>query len=196
MMWFLNRARGGALSNGSVIATLALLCVLLSVLMYIGHYQGALIVSWSVALLYNALERIGGWGLWTGTLCVLRYDGFKLHAEREGGKWTGIQWLAEKLIPPTQSNWLWHCRLALFLRGLWWLACLLPLAYYIEWQYVLASIVCLGISFPLACEIGYYTGKLWKVDWKYFQMRLGHEHQEVWYGVLQDIAIGVLLWHL
>lgn len=197
-MWYLNRARGGALESGALIATLVLLCMLLSVLMYNGDYLGSLIVSWSVALLYNGGERIGGWGLWVGSVSIQREKGFVIHEEREGGKWTGIQWLAEKLIPPTQINWLWHCRFSLFLRGIWWGVCLLPLMYFIEWYYVLASIVWLGVAFPLASEMGYHTSKLFSIHMKYFGMADGWSHQEVWYGLIgwDVVLIGLMYQYL
>lgn len=80
---------------------------------------------------------------------------------------------------------LWYNRVWLFFRGLLWWVCLLPLMYYIEPYKVCIAIFLLGLAFPISCEIGYQTGKLW--DFKY--MHLGWEHQEVWYGLLQDIIL-------
>lgn len=87
---------------------------------------------------------------------------------------------------------LWYNRVWLFFRGLLWWACLLPLMFYTEPYVVCIAIFILGLAFPVSCEIGYQTGKLW--DFKY--MHLGWEHQEVWYGLFQDIVIISLLFML
>lgn len=127
-----------------------------------------------------------GWGDWVGTLSERGCT--EMPNPYNEGENNGIKWLASKIISPSE-NWTNHCRVALFIRGLYWWVCLLPLVFFIEWYFVLLAIVILAFAFPLACELGYYTSKLW--NFKY--MTGGWEHQEVWYGLAQDIVILILL---
>jgi len=85
---------------------------------------------------------------------------------------------------------LWYNRVWLFFRGLLWWACLLPLIYFIDWRIVAVAIIILGLAFPVACEIGYQTAKIW--NFKY--MNLGWEHQEIWYGLFQGVVFFSLIW--
>lgn len=144
-------------------------------------------VAMFVGMGYIFGNKICGWGLWKGTLSVQREDGFFLHSEREGGIYTGIQKLVEWLMPPTIENWLDHCRVALFFRGIWWwLPTVIPLYFIgIGFNHLFLAVLLLSIGFPLSCEIGYYTSKLW--NFKY--MDGGSEHSEVWYGLMQDIVL-------
>ena len=144
-------------------------------------------VAMAVGIGYIFGNKIGGWGLWKGTLAVKRENGFVYHTEREGGIYTGIQKLVEWLMPPTIENWLDHCRVALFLRGIWWwLPTLAPFYFVgIGINHIFLAVILLAIGFPLSCEIGYYTSKIW--NFKY--MDGGSEHSEVWYGLMQDIVL-------
>lgn len=152
-------------------------------LLFPTHY----IVAVFVGLGYIFGNKIGGWGLWKGSLAVKREDGFILHTEREGGIYTGIQKLVEWLMPPTIENWLDHCRVALFLRGIWWWLPTLATLYFIGigFNHLFLAVLLLSIGFPLSCEIGYYTSKLWNFKF----MDGGSEHSEVIYGFMQDIVI-------
>lgn len=152
-------------------------------LLFSTHY----IVAVFVGIGYIFGNKIGGWGLWKGSLAVKREDGFILHNERDGGIYTGIQKLTEWLMPPTIENWLDHCRVALFLRGIWWWLPTLATLYFIGigFNHLFLAVLLLSIGFPLSCEIGYYTSKLWNFKF----MDGGSEHSEIWYGLMQDIVI-------
>jgi len=52
----------------------------------------------------------------------------------------------------------------------------------------LVGILLLSVGFPIACEIG-RTGKKWSFKF----MGEEWEHQEVWYGLIQDIILGLLI---
>lgn len=187
-MFLLERLRGFIgefkIINGFILA-------LIIYLLFPTHY----IVALCVGIGYIFGNKIGGFGLWKGSLSVKRENGFVYHTEREGGIYTGIQKLVEWIMPPTIENWLDHCRVALFFRGIWWW--LPPLAPFyfvgIGINHIFLAVILLAIGFPLSCEIGYYTSKLW--NFKY--MEGGSEHSEVWYGVMQDLVlIGGIAWHL
>ena len=102
------------------------------------------------------------------------------------------------MIDPSK-DWINYCRVALTIRGFyWWLPTLAPL-YFVGFNpyYLAIAVVLLGVGFPLACEIGYRTQKLFSVDKPYFHMTGGWEHQEVWYGVIQDlvfIGLAIIYW--
>lgn len=150
-------------------------------------------ISIAVAIGY-VLGECFGWGLWVGTLTEKRELGFLLVDEGEGRN-NGIEWIASHIIKPTQENWLEYCRLALTIRGFyWWLPTLLPLYFVgISLDTLFIAISLLAIGFPIACEIGYYTSKLWNFKF----MDGGSEHSEIWYGLMQDIVfIGGIVWHL
>ena len=187
-MWFLNRARGGGIKYGSIYASLAvgLLFGILTLNPYIGL---------ACAIGYNLGERMG-WGLWVGNLTDHRNNTLPDDGE---GKNNGIQWLARKIVPDYATNMINYCRVALTIRGIyWWLPTLAPL-YFVGFNpyYLAIAVVLLGVGFPLACEIGYRTQKLFSVNKPYFQMTGGWEHQEVWYGVIQDlvfIGLAIIYW--
>lgn len=142
-------------------------------------------VAIAVGLGYIIGESFG-WGDWVGTVSE---RGIKnIPKPYEEGKNNGIQWLATKFIDPSK-DWTDHCRIALFIRGFYWWVCLLPLVFFIEWHFMLLAILLLALAFPLACELGYRTSKLWNFK----HMTGGWEHQEVWYGLFQDIVILILL---
>lgn len=74
-------------------------------------------------------------------------------------------------------------------RALW----VLVFIFFIDIYIVIPCFIVLSCAFLLASELGYYTSKLW--NFKY--MTGGWEHQEVIYGVLQDLVlIGVVVWKL
>lgn len=177
MFLILNRLRG---MNGvwSKFNGLLLSYILLSV--FHNHY-----VALSVGILYVIGESFG-WGDWVGTVSERGYT--SMPTPYEEGKNNGIQWLATKFIDPSK-DWLNHCRVALIIRGFYWWVCLFPLVFFVEWYYVLTAILFLSLAFPIACEFGYRTTKLFNFK----HMTGGWEHQEVWYGLFQDIVILILL---
>lgn len=125
-----------------------------------------------------------GWGLGVGTVSEQREAAFYLHNEREYGWYTGIQKLAEYLIPPTQENWVDHCRLALFLRGLWYFSWMLfPLMFTsITVGAVVNATLLLAIMFPIACDLGYIMAKKFKLP--YLDLIAGWTWQEIIYGAV------------
>lgn len=133
------------------------------------------------------IGEMPGWGLWVGTLTEKAKNFFYLSYEREGGWYTGIQRLAEYLIPPTDANWIKHCTLALFFRGTWWWAfTLIPLLMLDYNIYLfLSEVILLAILFPVACYLGDYTSKKFSIA----MMTGGWEHQEVIYGAMQVVVL-------
>jgi len=181
MMTLLNRLRG---TQGLWSKIIGLLLALIVQIAFDNPY-----VSVAVGLGYIIGESFG-WGEWVGTLSVQREKGYELHDEGEGRN-NGIEWIASHIVKPTQESWLNYCRVALTIRGFyWWLPTLAPL-YFVGFSAELLTVMILALSicFPIACELGYYTSKLWNFK----HMTGGWEHQEVWYGLFQDIVIFILL---
>lgn len=185
MMLILNRLRG---TDGLWSKIIGLLLALVVQIAFGNPY-----VATAVGLGYIIGESFG-WGEWVGTLSCNRTA---VEANEEG-KNNGIQWLASKVFKP-ETDWLNYCRVALTIRGFyWWLPTLAPL-YFVGFNpyYLAIAVVLLGVGFPIACEIGYRTSKLFSLNKPYFQMTGGWEHQEVWYGVIQDlvfIGLGISYW--
>jgi len=178
MMWFLNRARGGGIKGSAPFIGMALGWIVAMV--FNNPYVG-----FAVATGYILGESFG-WGEWVGTLSAKPEQ---VVTNSEEGKNNGIMWIASKIVPMT--NWYRYCQVALSIRGFyWWLPTLAPL-YFVGFNpYAIAiAVVLLGLAFPLACWIGYNTAPKFTLSYKYLQMGGGWEHQEVWYGVLQDIIL-------
>lgn len=126
-----------------------------------------------IAVIYF-IPLTSGWGAWD---CIATdRTAIKPNPYSEG--WLGVQQIAE-FIYSSDKNWLTHCRVALFidgsLRALWVL--FLPSGYL--FYPLMAS------AFLIASELGYYTTK--RFNFKF--MSGGWEHQEVWYGLIQDLVI-------
>ena len=111
---------------------------------------------------YNLAERMG-WGLWIGNLTHVRSNTISDDGE---GKNNGIMYIARKLVPNYATNMITYCRVALTLRGIWWAApVFFPFVFFGLPIYMYLGIVLwLGISFPLACELGYITAKKYKYN--------------------------------
>lgn len=179
MFTILNRLRG---MNGVWSKFNGLLLAYIIYSISHSHY-----VALGVGILY-VIGESWGWGLPVGNLTVHRINTILDDGE---GKNNGIQWLTRKLVPNYSSNMMTYCRVFLVIRGFYWWVCLLPLVFFIKWYFVLLAIVLLSLAFPLACEVGYYTSKIW--NFKY--MDGGWEHQEVFYGLFIDLVlIGVYIW--
>lgn len=193
MFVILNRLRGTESWMSKVIS------IILFVIVYLSF--GNVYVASAVGLGYLLGESFG-WGEWVGTLCVKRenmnLEGF---VSTEGQSW-GIKQLAQFITKIdfsnlTVSEWIKYCNVALAIRGLyWWIPTLAPLYFVGVSGFVLVSvIVLLSIGFPIACYIGYLTAPKFNIHFKFFEkydlpleMAGGWEHQEVWYGLMQDIS--------
>ena len=182
MFIILNRLRG---TDGLWSKIIGLLLALVVQIAFNNPY-----VSVAVGLGYIIGESFG-WGEWVGTLSSNREQIQK----NEEGKNNGIQWLASKVIDPSK-DWINYCRVALTIRGFyWWLPTLAPL-YFVGFSVEILTlmILTLSIGFPLACELGYRTSKMFEFNKYGFSVVGGWEHQEVWYGLMQDIVfVGVVL---
>lgn len=147
-------------------------------------------VSIAVGLGYIIGESFG-WGEWVGTLSSNRDQIQK----NEEGKNNGIQWLASKVFNP-ETAWINYCRVALTIRGFyWWLPTLAPL-YFVGFNplVLLGCILFLSVGFPIACEIGYRTAPLFSFNKYGFEIgNDGWTHQEIWYGLMQDIILIYLI---
>lgn len=164
--------------------------VVLGLLTYLAW--GNIYVSIAVTIGYAAGESFG-WGEWIGNLTGGKKDTTKT-LEDEGVK-NGIQWLSKKIVPNYQYEFIKYCRVALTLRGFyWWLPTLSPLYFISDAYTITLAIILLSFGFPLACELGYRTSPLFSLEYKTFSVKGGWEHQEIWYGLMQDIVlIGVVL---
>lgn len=179
MFTVLNRLRG---TNGvwSKFNGLLLSYILLSV--FHNHY-----VALSVGILY-AIGESFGWGDWVGCLTSNR-NNYKDTTDE--GKSNGIMWLSQKIVHDWKTNFIEYSRVALTIRGFYlWLPTLAPL-YFVGFTtlVLLGCILFLSIGFPIACEIGYRTSKLFSFEKYGFSVVGGWEHQEVWYGLMQDIVL-------
>lgn len=180
MFIILNRLRG---TQGLWSKIIGLLLALVVQIVFCNAY-----VSIAVGLGYIIGESFG-WGLWVGSLTVHR-ESTPNKTEDEGAN-NGIQWLSRKLVPNYLENWLTYCRVALTIRGLyWWLPTLAPL-YFVGFSVdsLAIAIILLSVGFPLACELGYRTSKMFEFNKYGFSVVGGWEHQEVWYGLMQDIVL-------
>lgn len=180
-MLILNRLRGTEGLWSKIIGLLLALVVQIAF--------GNVYVAIAVGLGYIIGESFG-WGLWVGTLTVQRERGYALHDDGEGRN-NGIEWLSSHIIKPTQETWLNYCRVALTIRGFyWWLPTLAPL-YFVGFDplYLAVAVVLLSVGFPIACEIGYRTSKLFSFEKYGFSVSGGWEHQEVAYGLIQDLVL-------
>ena len=98
------------------------------------------------------------------------------------------------------SNALAYARVFLVVRGLAWWA--VPAVGVALWVGVVPAVIAwlvLGLSWPVAAEIGYYVGEIKKKKLHLWILSYvgGWEWQEGVYGVVQDLVIvGVWLWTL
>lgn len=186
MFTILNRLRG---TDGLWSKIIGLLLVLATLIAFNNTY-----VALAVGLGYIIGESFG-WGEWVGTLSV-HQEPLQNILETTEGKSNGIRWLASKIIDPTK-NWLNYCIVALILRGFyWWTPTIAPL-YFVgySWEYLLASIIVLSVSFPVACELGYYFSD--RISFEKFGLSYagGWELQEGFYGLFQDLVfLGLILY--
>lgn len=181
MFLILNRLRGTyswfAKVNG----------VVLGLLVY--FFTKELDIAIACALGYIIGESFG-WGEWVGNITETRLNSVdKLEGE---GKNNGIQYIAARLVPNWSVAYLKYCRVALVLRGLyWWTPTLIALCFITNPFLVISCVIVLALSFPLACELGYFISK--RLSFKFLELNSGWAWQEVIYGLLQDIVLISLL---
>lgn len=127
-----------------------------------------------------------GWGEWLGNLVEKRKNEAET-LEDEGEK-NGIKYIATRLVPNWSVAYLKYCRVALVLRGLyWWTPTLIALCFITNPFLVISCVIVLALSFPLACELGYFISK--RLSFKFLELSSGWTWQEVIYGLLQDIVL-------
>jgi len=149
--------------------------------------------DWQVALMVAIGYLIGesfGWGDWVGSLA---HNKTKAILGTDEGANNGIRWLAQKLMPSWKEEWLEYCEVALFIRGIyWWLPTLAPLYFVGANPYILIfTIVALSIAFSLSIELG----KIFPLNFEigFYKVRGKWETDEFYYGIMQDIIIGLVL---
>ena len=183
MMAVLNRLRG---TIGVWSKVIGLLLALIVEMVYHNHY-----VAVAVGLGYIIGESFG-WGEWVGCLTSNR-NNYKDTTDE--GKYNGIMWLSQKIVPDWRTNFIDYSRVALTIRGFyWWLPTLAPL-YFVGFNplVLLGCILFLSVGFPISCEIGYRTSKLFSFEKFGLSYVGGWELQEGFYGMLQDLVLVVLV---
>jgi hypothetical protein len=203
MFTILNRLRG---TYGWMSKVTGIILGLLVYAIFDNYY-----VAIAVTLGYVLGESFG-WGDWVGELSVNKTN--KAPAVTTDGVNNGIFFLANKIID-YRREWTEYCRLALAIRGMYWWLCLIPLYWVgVNAMIIVIAILLLAVGFPIACELGYrsrdifglhkiynenkkvigskivYKGKVKKtLKQKIFFIEGGWEHQELYYGIMQDIVI-------
>lgn len=173
MFAILNRLRG----QYAYFAKVNALVVALLIFAFLGNFYLAIICGFG----YLAGEA-KGWGVWIGALTSHGAD----KGESES---RGIEWLVGRFM--SRTHWLAFCRACLFIRGLiWWLPVFAPLVFAGLYAAPLLA-VALAAGFPLACELGYRTRFKFKL--KKFEVNTAWARQELFYGVMQDVAF-LILW--
>ena len=180
------------------------------------------LTKWYLGIMVAILFMLGegfSWGKWVGYLTS--EDG-KIEVEnKKGSGFPYIHQVANFIVPQTE-NYLWYCRTALFIRGLYWaLLIYLPLIkgedivnifiyvinstellhldyvvlpdYVTLYEYITISLVW-AISFPLAC----WLSIKWYINYqsKYLNLSQGWEMQEVYYGVAHMLCNWYLIYKL
>jgi len=178
MFLFLNRLRG---TQGlwSKINGLLLAFIVLAI-------WGNVWVAITVGLGYIIGESFG-WGEWVGTLT--NHKNNTISYETEEGKNNGILYIATRLVPNWRVDWIKYCRVALFLRGIYWFAPTLAPLYFVGFSHIvlIIAVLILSIGFPVACEVGYLLKD--KVSFEFLDIKGGWNIQEVAYGLMQDLVI-------
>ena len=136
-------------------------------------------LSGLVAIIYF-IPLTSGWGTWD---CIATdREATKPNPYSEG--WLGVQQIAE-WIYSSDKDWLTHCRIALLVDGVFRALWVLIFVFFIDICIVIPCFIMMSCAFLFSSELGYYTSKFW--NFKY--MTGGWEHQEVWYGLFQDLVI-------
>ena len=185
MFIILNRLRG---TDGVYSKVIGLLLALIVQIAFNNPY-----VSVAVGLGYIIGESFG-WGLWVGTVSEQREKAWHLHDEGEGRN-NGIEWLATKIIQPTQETWVEYCRVALTIRGFYWAMPTLAPLYFVGFNpYLLITCIAfLSIGFPLAYELGYYLRDKISINKFGLSFSGGWELGEGIVGIEQDLVLITLI---
>lgn len=168
----------------------------------LGTIETAVLVGFIAGALY-AIGEASTWGKWVGSLTHPgTFKGTEqldnaINEER-GKKFPYIWHIANFIIKEDNGKefnerlkqYIWHCRVALTLRGIyWWLPMYLFLGAVglITVTEGLVIGLLLGFGFPIASELG----RLWKFtfEWKFFHTSQGWCNQELIYGAFQGIAM-------
>lgn len=163
----------------------------------VGIHSNTHLVLLVISLLTGAIYMLGesyGYGAWVGGLVEedRQYAYITNRYQKEGGKYTGIQWLATMICPPTSfDKWLEHCRIALFIRSFyWWFPFYSMFLFFdVDFDKIITASLILSFAFPLACDLGRYTARKWNFKF----MTGGWEHGEVIFGAVQIIVFTSLI---
>lgn len=186
MFAILNRLRGtfGFFSfiNGFILYSLTYgltLNLYLSMSIYIGYVLG---------------ESMG-WGKWIGGIINGNEKATIDNINENEGVYNGIHFIAN-WIEPEKEYYQHYCNVALSIRGFYWaFLSMLPLLVfgYIGYLTLIAFSILIGIGFPISVIIGKYTSSKFTYEYGYLSMNGAWEHAEVWYGLIQDISIILLI---
>ena len=183
MFTILNRLRG----TWSILAKVN--AILLGLLFYY------ITRDWQVSLMVGFGYLLGesfGWGEWVGTLTTDR----EKCVDNQEGKHNGIRYIASLYFNPN-TEWRDFSYLALALRGAyWWFLVYLPLALwgYIGYTEVIMITIFLAVAFPEVCLLA--KDYPLKFKWKFFSVQGAWETQELYYGIIQDIALAFIIWSM
>ena len=177
--------------------------------LYLALVFGLLAMNLWVGLCVLIAYLIGeakGWGEWVGTLT--RHEPWdeamlqRNYLDAEGKTFPFIHQISNLLIPEKingtfetrAKQYKYYAILALSLRGFyWWAFVYFTLAVFqvINYQEALIISILLGISFPIAAEIGKRITFTKEYDLKFIKLSFsqGWENQEVIYGLFQGIAL-------
>ena len=188
--------------------------------LYLGVLFGLVTQSYGVGIItligFLAGESFG-WGKWVGSLCYPnRYtEQSKLdiqYLDKEGYSFPYIHYIANSIIKE-RDNFIWYCRVALFLRGFIWAMFIyigllftneivntfilyineivaIPIQYInvVEIALIDYLIVCIiyGLGFPFACYLA--TLKSFNYKNRFISIVGEWESQEIYYGVIHMLC--------
>lgn len=157
--------------------------------------------TWYLGLVFAGLYILGesfSWGKWVGYITmhdretyIIRENGDYINDD--GTRFPFIHYISNFFINQ-RKDYLNYCRLALFVRGLFWWILPLSFLYFIDlivlWQYLFGLVV-VSFGFPIAAEISRYI--LIEYKSKYLHLSKGWENQEALYGLFHFIGITLML---
>jgi len=145
------------------------------------------------------LGELWGTGKWIGSIVQNLTVWFDDDQDGDGeGRKSGILFLTN-LFVNEKKHFLWHCRLALAIRGVYWWAPVLLVFYLMESitgaEFGLASLV-LGITFTISCDLARVIDV--RDEWIIPNFMDGPdvkwELSELIYGFIQGIVFMMLMW--
>lgn len=132
-------------------------------------------------------EKWTSWIFWRGESWVQPRIGFY------NAKEIWVDQLAN-LIVHEGKNYLWHCRVALFLRGVWWFGPLWVLFGVLGVASIwlcLAAILVIGLGFPVSCELARLVGT--PPAWLGPYLHNEWEFAEAVHGLVQGAMLGLMV---